>query len=92
MGLLINAEHMAEMISVGSGAPVTAEALFEAVARTRPLQRAYEIREGMTHTHDALPKRFYQQIKPEVASASRVALSPEKLEGPGQDLQGGEGA
>lgn len=80
MGLPITVEHMADLISIGFGRPVTPEALFEAVARTRHLQRAYEIREGMTRAHDALPKRFYQQIKPEVASASRVALSPEELE------------
>ncbi|MBI2876945.1 MAG: hypothetical protein HYY20_08690 [Candidatus Tectomicrobia bacterium] len=80
MGLPINVEHMAELIAIGSGTPTSTERLFQAVAQTRHLQRAYEIREGMTRAQDILPQRFYQQIKPEMAATSRVALSPEELE------------
>jgi aldehyde:ferredoxin oxidoreductase len=51
-------KYLATLVSAGMGAETTFEMLFTIAKRVRNLERAYNVREGMTRERDSLPKGF----------------------------------
>ena len=52
-----NESYQAALLSAGSGVEVSEDKLFEFARRVKNLERAYNVREGMTRDNDSLPKR-----------------------------------
>lgn len=80
IGLPITPEHMAYLLGIGLGIDITPESLLETSARVRHLQRAFEIREGLTRDDDKLTKGFYREMKSDGDKKNKVSLEPEELE------------
>ena len=51
--------HLAELFSAGSGVQTTVEDLFNYARKVRTMERAYEVREGLTSELDTLPNSFF---------------------------------
>jgi aldehyde:ferredoxin oxidoreductase len=55
-------EDLAELFSVGMGGnPVSSEDLLAAAEKNRNVERAFEVREGLTRKDDMLPKREFNK-------------------------------
>ena len=59
----IGIELQARILSAGDGKNHSIEELFEAGERIHALERAYNLREGITREDDSLPKRFVTSQK-----------------------------
>jgi aldehyde:ferredoxin oxidoreductase len=51
-------KYLATLFSAGMGAEMTFDMLFTIAKRVRNLERAYNVREGMTRNRDSLPRGF----------------------------------
>jgi aldehyde:ferredoxin oxidoreductase len=80
IGLPITSEHMAHILNIGWGMAISTERLIETSTRVRHVQRAFEIREGLTRADDKLPKAFYQEMKSDRDERTKVSLIPNDLE------------
>jgi aldehyde:ferredoxin oxidoreductase len=54
----------AELMSAGTGRSWTGEYLSEKVARLAALERAFDVRAGLTRTDESLPERFFDERVP----------------------------
>ncbi len=76
--MALDAAYAAELYTAGKGVQVSSETLYEAAERTRNLERAFEIREGITRYDDKLPKRFFEPITDGASKGEKI--DPVKLE------------
>jgi aldehyde:ferredoxin oxidoreductase len=80
IGLPITPEHMAQVLALGLGVNISQELLLETSARMRHLQRAFEIREGLSRNDDKLSQGFYREMKSDQDKMTKVSLDAEELE------------
>ena len=59
IGMPINPDIQAKALSAGSGRDITADELIKASVRVRNLERAYEVREGITRKDDTIPEKEF---------------------------------
>jgi len=74
----LESQFVVDIYNAGKGVSLTHEAFLAATDRTRCLERAFEIREGLTRDDDKLPKRFYEPM-PDGKYRGEKA-DPEKME------------
>jgi aldehyde:ferredoxin oxidoreductase len=72
-------ERYAAIYSAGKGVETTADELMDVVHRIHTLQRAFNVREGLTRDEDTLPKRFLREPVPEGRFKGEL-IDPAKLE------------
>lgn len=58
---VFNPDNLSELFSVGLGNGVSREELVTAAERNRNVERAFEVREGLTRKDDTLPKREFNK-------------------------------
>ncbi|MFC1914973.1 aldehyde ferredoxin oxidoreductase family protein [Chloroflexota bacterium] len=58
LGFPFNEEYEAKFFSLGTGSETSIEDFMQIAKRIKNLERAYNVREGMTREIDKLPKRF----------------------------------
>ena len=58
----VTQEILAEALSLSLGRTVTSDMLWEAAKRIRQVERAFDVREGMTRNDDTVPKRFFESF------------------------------
>src|SRR3990172_9363252 len=80
IGLPITPKHMAHILSIGFGVDTPVGSLIETSARVRHLQRAFEVREGLSRADDKLAKGFYREMKSDRDKKTKVSIDPEELE------------
>jgi len=73
IGLVLPADHWATMVSTVTGWKEFDEDVFRKTGeRIYNLERVYNIREGLTRAHDALPKRLLEEPLPEGPAKGHV--------------------
>lgn len=58
---VLNQENLAELISMGLGKRVSIEELVTVALRNRNVERAFDVREGLTRKDDVVPEREFQK-------------------------------
>jgi aldehyde:ferredoxin oxidoreductase len=83
---------LAEMFTAVTGIDITADQVLTVGERTTNLERAFNVREGLTRKDDALPERFLKPMPAGPAKGQFVNLEPmldEYYEARGWDKQTG---
>lgn len=75
---LINTDDLARLYSAATGQPMTAKELTKIGERVHNIEKAFNVREGMTRKDDAPPERFFTPIKSGPGKGER--LDKEKFE------------
>ena len=65
IGLPVGIERQAKLLSLGTGRAWSVDDLLEMGWRLLTLERAYNVREGLTYEQDTLPKRFFEEPLPD---------------------------
>jgi aldehyde:ferredoxin oxidoreductase len=60
----VDADVMANVLSVGTGERWTGQDLMDAAARLRCLERAFEVREGIDRKDDTVPQSYFEKPLP----------------------------
>jgi aldehyde:ferredoxin oxidoreductase len=60
----VTLEHMVDLYSAGSGTEASIETLVEQAGTIRTLERAIDVREGLTREMETLPRRFFNKNEP----------------------------
>jgi len=68
-------KYQAALFSAGTGIETSVDKLFEFAKRVKNLERAYNVREGMTRDMDSLPKRFMDHPLEQGPSRGSVLVS-----------------
>jgi aldehyde:ferredoxin oxidoreductase len=64
MGMPVEADALAKVLSVGTGEGWTGADLMKVGARVRCLERAFEAREGITRQDDSMPSKYFTDSLP----------------------------
>jgi len=77
----VNFENMAAMFTAATGIPLSADEARRIGERIVTLERAFNLREGLTREElDVLPRRMVSETSPTLRDGERT-LTPEKLDG-----------
>ena len=75
---VFDAENQAELFSIGLGRNVSSDEMVTAAIRNRNVERAFEVREGLTRKDDTIPKREFNK---EIGGRYEgVYVDPDKFE------------
>ena len=80
IGLPVDAEVMADFMSLGLGTPFPAEALIEAGLRMHNLERAFNCKCGLTRNDDRVSKGYYDRLRPQGKVMPEIGFSEAELE------------
>lgn len=75
---LVNTEDLARLYSAATGQPMKAKELIKIGERVHNIEKAFNVREGMTRKDDMPPERFFTPIKSGPGKGER--LDKEKFE------------
>lgn len=74
---IINPEDISKLFTTATGLPMTAKELMKVGERIHNIEKAFNVREGITRKDDAPPERFFEPIKSGPGKGER--LEKEKL-------------
>lgn len=80
IALPVDADVIAECMSLGLGKVVETSALSEASRRLRHLERAIQAKCGLTRADDVVSKGYYDRIRPEGKSVPELGFTDAELE------------
>jgi aldehyde:ferredoxin oxidoreductase len=80
IGLPVDIETIAEFLTLGTGHPVSAEALDRAGLRMQYLERAFGARMGLTRDNDRVSEAYFHRPLPTVKDHRRIGVSKMELE------------
>ena len=72
-------ERQAKLLSLGLGTEVTLDMFSEIANRVRCLERAFDVREGLTRSQETLPQRLFD-LKVNYGERKGLTLAPQKFE------------
>ena len=80
MGLPVTPEMIADVMNLGLGCSVTVDTLVNAARRMRHVERAFEIKSGLTRDDDRLSKSFYRELRPGGKASPEISVTQGDLE------------
>jgi aldehyde:ferredoxin oxidoreductase len=80
IGLPVNAQVMADFMTMGSGRDVKAEALIKAALRMHQLERAFNCECGLTREDDRVSKAYYGRLRPGGKLMPEISSTEAQLE------------
>ncbi|MBI4595961.1 MAG: hypothetical protein HY730_06230, partial [Candidatus Tectomicrobia bacterium] len=80
IGLPVDTEAIANLMTLGLGSEVTSEQLNHAAMRMQHVERAFGAKSGLNRTDDRLSHAYYQRIKRDKKESMEIGCSEEELE------------
>lgn len=80
LGLPVDTEAMANLMSLGLGTTVTVDHLTQAALRMQHVERAFGARLGLTRHHDRVSKAYYRRLRPGDRDRPEIGLTETELE------------
>ncbi len=80
MGLPVKVDMIANVMSLGLGTPVTVDTLMSATLKMRHIERAFEVKSGLTRDDDRLSKGFYRELRPGGKASPEISVTEDDLE------------
>jgi len=80
IGLPVDAEAMANLMTLGLGTTVTVDSLAEAALRMQHVERAFGARLGLTRDDDRVSKAYYGRLRPGGRERPEISFTEAELE------------